>query len=116
MNYREGYILFPLLITATSGSQWDPATAATSFDYGVGLKNSYLSIIHSLSVDLNGTTIVQTCPFQSLAQNFKLLTTLSWQEVQQFSGSLGFWPDCSTSYSVNTSNSGSANGVGVCNN
>ena len=90
-NYREGYLLIPLLITATSSAAaWSPATAATSFDFGVGLKNSYLSVIHSMSLDMNGTTICQTVPFQSLAQNFKLLTTLSWQEVREFGPSIGF--------------------------
>ena len=113
-NYREGYLLIPLLITATSSAaNWSPATAASSFDFGVGLKNSYLSVIHSMSLDMNGTTICQTVPFQSLAQNFKLLTTLSWQEVREFGPSIGFWPDGATSFSVNSV--ASEDGIGVCN-
>ena len=115
MNYREGYLLIPLLISATSNSPWALGTATNSFDFGIGLKNSYLSVIHSLSLDLNGTTVCQTVPFQSLAQNFKLLTSLSWQEVREFGPSIGFWSDSSTSFKVAGNTSG-AYGVGVCNN
>ena len=59
MNYREAYLMLPLLITATSGqnSQFLPATAGTSADFSFGLKNWYGSIIHSFTLDYNGTTI-----------------------------------------------------------
>ena len=80
INYREGYLTIPLqlcLSTATASHAFAPQTAGTSVDYGVGLKNWYGSVIHSISVDLAGSTIIQQTPFQSLWNNFKLLTTLS---------------------------------------
>ena len=77
INYREGYLQIPLLITATCDAAFAPLDPGTSFDYAVGLKNNYLTIIHSMTLDLNGTAVAQTVPFQSLYQNFRLLTTLS---------------------------------------
>ena len=57
MNYREGYFTVPLLLTVTeSTGAFQPATAATSADYAIGLKNWYGSIVHSFTLDYNGTT------------------------------------------------------------
>jgi len=105
INYREAYLTIPLqlcLSTATGSAAFAPQTAATAVDYGVGLKNWYGSIIHSISVDLAGTTIIQQTPFQSLWNNFKLLTTLSYQDLLTLGPSIGFYPDNSASWSYST--------------
>ena len=54
MNYREAYLMMPLLITATATDVTADAGAMT--DFGFGLKNWLGSIIHSITVDYNGTT------------------------------------------------------------
>ena len=113
-GFREGYLFFPLLLTVTSSQNFDPTAAVNSFDYCVGLKNNYASVIHSMSLDMNGTQVIQTTPFISLINSFRLLTTLSWQEVHNYGSSIGFYPDNSTSFKV--SNIAGANGIGVCNN
>ena len=105
IGYREGYLTIPqqlCLSTATGSAAFSPQTAATAVDYGVGLKNWYGSIIHSISVDLAGTTIIQQTPFQSLWNNFKLLTTLSYQDLLTLGPSIGFYPDNSASWSYST--------------
>ena len=105
MNYREGYLTIPLqlcLSTATGSAAFAPQTAATAVDYGVGLKNWYGSVIHSISVDLAGSTIIQQTPFQSLWNNFRLLTTLSYQDLLTLGPSIGFYPDNSASWSYST--------------
>lgn len=105
INYREGYLTIPLqlcLSTATGSAAFAPQVAATAVDYGVGLKNWYGSIIHSISVDLAGTTIIQQTPFQSLWNNFKLLTTLSYQDLLTLGPSIGFYPDNAGSWSYST--------------
>ena len=66
-----------------------------------------------MTLDLNGTAVAQTVPFQSLYQNFRLLTTLSWQEVPQFGGSIGFFPDSSDSFQL--FGAAQNGGIGVCN-
>ena len=78
LNYREGYLAIPLVLTAQNSAVnapglVDPNTAATSCDYAFGLKNSYLSLIHSFSVDLNGKNVIQQTPFCALWNNFYLI-------------------------------------------
>jgi hypothetical protein len=54
MNYREGYLVVPMMLTMTTTTQaqgFEPATSDHSNDYSVGLKNWYGSIIHSLTLD-----------------------------------------------------------------
>ena len=117
IGYREGYLTIPMqlcLTTATASNTFNP-TAANSVDYGVGLKNWYGSIIHSISVDLGGTTIIQQTPFQSLWNNFKLLTTLSYQDLLTIGPSIGFYPDNSSSWSYNSAASVYGS-IGVSNN
>lgn len=114
MNYRESFLSIPLLLTANA-TVADPvwATAATSADYAFGLKNNYASVIHSVQVDLAGSTIIQQTPFINIWNNFRLLTSLSWQDVATLGPSIGFYPDVSTSYQWDTA--GSA-GIGTTNN
>ena len=114
ISWREGFLSVPLLLSITSNASWSVATAATSADYGFGLKNSYASVIHSIQVDLQGSTIIQQTAFINLWNNFRLMTTLSWQDVATLGSSIGFYPDTSTSYEA--SSAVGLTGVGVCNN
>ncbi len=114
MNYREAYLSVPLLLTSSCSvdPKWD--AALTSADYAFGLKNNYASIIHSISVDLQGSTVVQTTPFISLVNNFRLMTTLSYQDLLTIGPSIGFYPDSSCSFEQNSA--ASRSGLGTCNN
>ena len=62
MNYREGYLTVPILLTLTQvpnvadNVAFAPNTAGTAVDYAIGLKNWYGSIFHSVTLDYNGTT------------------------------------------------------------
>lgn len=116
-NYREAYLTVPMLITLTQNTvvvPFEPLTVAIdSPDYTVGLKNWYGSIVHSMTVDYNGTTIVQQTPYCGLWNTFKLMTSLSYQDVLTNGASMGFWPDNATSFEVSNANSteGIANAV-----
>lgn len=114
ISWREGYLSVPLLLTVTSGSQWTLGTAGTSADYGFGLKNNYASVIHSISVDLQGSTIIQQTAWINLWNNFRLMTTLSWQDVATIGPSIGFYPDSAASFEASLAVG--LCGVGVCNN
>ena len=115
MNYREAYLSIPLLLTATA-TVADPvwATAATSADFAFGLKNNYASVIHSVQVDMQGSTIIQQTPFINIWNNFRLLTSLSFQDVATLGSTIGFYPDTSTSYENNIA--GASAGLGITNN
>jgi hypothetical protein len=119
MNYREGYFTVPLLLTVTGtpadpAVAWTPATAATSCDFNFGLKNWYGSIIHSFTLDYNGTTIIQQTPYIGLWNTFKLMTSLSVDDLRTQGSLIGFYPDEATCWTYRTG--GAAGGLGVCNN
>lgn len=117
MAYREAYFAVPLLLTATNGStglMTAPNAAATSCDRTFGLKSWFGSIIHSMSLDYAGTTIIQTTALCSMWQQFGLLTTLSLQDVKTNGASIGFYPDTSDSWSAVLGDS--PEGPGVTNN
>jgi len=101
INYREGYLTIPLLLTATalptSAVVATPASAGGSLDYAVGLKNWYGSIIHSFTVDYNGTTIIQQTPYIGLWNTFRLMTSLSLDDIITQGSTIGFYPDTATS-------------------
>jgi hypothetical protein len=117
MSYREGYLATPMLLTLTSevgANILKAATANESADFAVGLKNWFGSIIHSLTLDFNGTTVIQQTPFINMWNSFKLMTSLSWQDVASFGSTMGFYPDDPLSWSYEAT--ANQTGKGVCNN
>ena len=121
MNYREAYLVCPLWLTmtgvGTSGANtgFNPATASSSADFAVGLKNWYGSIVHSFTLDYNGTTIIQQTPYIGLWNTFKLMTTLSYNDLITQSGQIGFYPDTPLAWTY-AAGAGGASGRNVCNN
>lgn len=132
INYREGYCTIPLLITATSDARATfvagtdqpnslalPNTPGQSLDYAIGLKNWYGSIVHSFTVDYNGTTIIQQTPYIGMWNSFRLMTSLSVDDLKTQGATIGFFPDTATSAGVvgaaNTS-AGLAYTTSNCNN
>lgn len=126
MNYREAYLAVPMVLTATNGTANEavplvaPATAATSADMTFGLKNWFGSIVHSLTLDYNGTTICQQTPYLGIWNCFRLLTTLSYQDLVVNGAEMGFYPDDPLSFgfasATTGANAASASGVGTYNN
>lgn len=114
MNYREAYLAVPLVLSASGAGIGTTSTAATSGDYAIGLKNWYGTLIHSMTLDLNGTTIIQQTPFCSLFNVFKLITSLSLQDIITQGASIGFYPDSALSTSFQTT--ANTDGLGTCNN
>lgn len=114
MNYREAYLAVPMVLTMTGVPLNGPATAASSMDYAMGLKNWFGSIIHSFTLDLGGTTIIQQTPYCGLWNTFKLMTSLSWGDVHTMGSSIGFYPD--DALAVAFSAAASADGQGTINN
>jgi len=120
MSYREAYLAMPLLLTlglplsnlsmtanatgvttaVASGAQtfckWN--TATNSADYAMGLKNWFGTIIHSMTLDYNGSTCVQQTPYINMWNTFKLMTSLSYQDVISQGAQIGFYPDDSDTF------------------
>jgi hypothetical protein len=116
MSYREAYLLVPMVLTVSNqavNGGFLPATAASSADYCIGLKSWFGNIIHSFTLDYNGVTVIQQTPYINMVNCFKLLTSLSWDDVITQGATIGFYPDTSTSFSVNGT-AVSAIGQGTC--
>lgn len=142
MSYREAYLSVPLLLSmgtlpmsattgatvgaVTAASVGQFATAASSADFSMGLKNWFGTIVHSLTLDYNGTTIVQQTPYVNMWNAFKLMTSLSLQDIETQGATIGFYPDDPTAWAQFPAGAGLAAaaapasgdfaGCGVCNN
>jgi hypothetical protein len=135
MSYRESYLAVPLLLSVATppndAVRVEPNIIFGSNtgqeygtgDYTIGLKNWFGQIIHSFTLDYNGTTIIQQTPFINMWNTFKLLTTLSYSDIVTQGPTIGFYPDCSSSWTFVTPTTSSVdgtpaslNGIFVCNN
>ena len=115
MSYANAYLQIPMVMTLTAdanGAGFDPTTAATTADYSLGLKNWYGSIIHSIQAEWNGVTIIQQTNFQGLYNTFKLMTTLSYNDILAQGSEIGFYPDDALAVIFNAA--ASVNGIGTC--
>ncbi len=95
MNYREAYLAVPVLLTVGNNTNANDAGMANATNKSklVGLKNSYTTLIHSMSCDLNGTNIIQSTPFSEFYNAFNLMTCLSFDDIKSQGSSIGFYPD-----------------------
>lgn len=127
MSYREAYLLVPFTISlaatgisatsipfGTSGVlpaavYFQPELNTKSADNAVGLKNWFGQIIHSFTLDYNGTTIIQQTPLVNMWNSFKLMTSLSYQDLLTQGATIGFWPDSSDTFQF--TQGGTTNGV-----
>ncbi len=123
MNYREAYLAVPMVLTASNRLVNDavplvnPNLTGSSADMAFGLKNWFGSIVHSFTLDYNGTTIIQQTPFVNMWNSFKLMTTLSWGDVISAGAHMGFYPDNPLSWGFNAAGAtASVAGLGTVNN
>jgi len=118
-SYRESFLLVPMLLSVASTTPADnanfaPGVAATSAAYSIGLKNWFGNIFHSLTLDVQGSTVIQQTSFSNMWNSFKLMTTLSWEDVRTQGSTIGFYPDDALTWTFPTADS--TNGRRVCNN
>ena len=120
MNYREAYLSIPMLMSigltqttplavqpyvATLGTAnqvalpgFNTSSGVQSIDYAYGLKNWFGSIIHSFTLDYNGTTIIQQTPYTNMWNSFRLMTSLSYGDLIAQGDIIGFFPDDTSSW------------------
>jgi hypothetical protein len=119
MSYYEATLIVPLLLTMTSVTNGATGFTTGNYDYVMGLKNWLGTIVHSFTLDYNGTTIIQQTPFVGLWNTFCLMTSFNYNDFTEWA-SIGFYPDTSTSWSYSSLLTGGATfteqGVGITNN
>lgn len=122
VSYREAYLEVPMLLTIASANatgdivagDFAPNATATSADYAIGLKNWFGQIIHSFTLEMGNSTVIQQTPFINMWNSFKLMTSLSWSDIAVIGSTIGFYPDDPLSWTFESVNS--LSGRGVCNN
>lgn len=98
LDYNSGYLSVPILITLTSNEAAITGIADTGtlpYTKSIGFKQSFLSMINSITVDLNGQPMVQQNQLIDIYNHFRLLTSESWTSQNRWS-TIGFYPDVST--------------------
>ena len=92
LNAQESFIVIPLVMTlaATTGNLKN-STLENAF--AASLKNGYSNIIHSMNIECTNNSVVSVMSWSNLAINFKLLTTMSTDDVGNLASSLGFAKD-----------------------
>lgn len=139
MSYREAYLSIPFLLTLGTNSSavvtpaggaldvstafigdFSPGNNTGSADCSIGLKNWFGQIIHSFTLDYNGTTIIQQTPYVNMWNSFRLLTSLSLDDINVQGPTIGFYPDNPLTWQfitpVNPNISSGPSGNGTCNN
>jgi hypothetical protein len=113
--YSDSYMEVPLVAALyPSATVTNFITANKNFNFSAGLKNGTIQLLHSLSVELNNANVVQLTPYTNFYLNYKLLTTLSQDDLHKMGHTICFWPDTSDSFSFSLA--ASADGLGSCNN
>jgi hypothetical protein len=106
LDYNAGYLTVPILITLTNNTATntglaDPATLP--YQNSLGFKQSFLTMINSITVDLNGQPMVQQNQLIDIYNNFRLLTSESWTSKNRWS-TIGFYPDLIEEAGLSTDN------------
>jgi hypothetical protein len=118
MGWNEAFLSIPLILQMENATQF---ALDTPLDYVLGLKNGFWQILHSMSVEFNNTSVIQTSNFLNVFSTFKCLTSWSDADIKNWGAVTGFCPDTASSWLYNSAanaatNFLSQNGVGVCNN
>jgi len=95
LDYNSAYLSVPLLITLTlDGASNTAISTGMPYMKAVSFKQSFLSMINSITVDLNGQSMIQQNQLIDIYNHFRLLTSESWTSQNRWS-TIGFYPDVS---------------------
>jgi hypothetical protein len=79
VDYKNGYITLPLVLTA-SGTDFTANNDIRQSDLVLALKNSSLNLVDSLSLDYGNNNVIQQSAKSNCYWNFKINTELSYQD------------------------------------
>jgi hypothetical protein len=103
LDYNAAYLTVPILITLTNNTTAAGLSNPTNLRKSLGFKQSFLSMINSITVDLNGQSMVQQNQLIDIYNNFRLLTNESWTSKNRWS-TIGFYPDLVSEAGLSTTN------------
>lgn len=114
VDWSEAYFTIPMVMvaypTGAAITGWDAWDAS----WLVGIKNGHQQLVDSFSVDVQNSSVIQLTRYTNIYTTYRMLTSLSKDELKNIAPSLGFFPD--TSDSFNYSAAASQGGQGSQNN
>ena len=116
-SYGESLLKIPYVVALSRSAA---GFGAFRNNLQFGMKNGFHHIIHSFSVDYQGTNVVQLTPYSNFFVSFKMMTSWAQDDVVKYGGLCNFFPDTtwSTRYIQATANNNILNtdGLGFTNN
>jgi hypothetical protein len=118
VDYKEAYLVIPTVLQVQSAAI---AVADAPLDFFACLKSGSWQLLHSMSIELNGSSVQQQTGFLNLYTSFKNLTSWSEDDLKCWGAVTGFYPDSADSWVYNTTvasatNVLAGNGTGLSNN
>lgn len=100
LNWQSAYLAIPQRIRCTAG-----AVNLAMGQYMAGIKSGFHNTINSCQVELNGVTVQQSTQLSNLVWSYRLLTSMSYNDLIKYGSTIGFYPDDSNTWQYNAANS-----------
>ena len=116
-NWQDAYLSIPIVNVLSVSNNGTAITTDLSLNnlYSMGMKAGYYQIFDSVSLSIDDRTIVNHAthkvPFYT---SFKLVTSMSTDDLNTIAPQIGYARDSATSWTYNAA--ASASGIGQCNN
>lgn len=120
VNLSEAFIEVPTILYFSNYQNNNTTALVNSHQIGLPnlmtLKNGSMQILHSMSVEYNGQSVVQLSPFLNVLSHFQTLASWSDLDVKKHGTGLYFVPDDTTSMTYQPAAANNGTGHGICNN
>jgi len=113
MSWSDATIQIPLVLSLKSSVD---ITGAPPNAWAMGIKNGFYQLINSISVEYNGSNVVNLTNFINVHTNFKVLASFSQNDLRKWGGLLGVELDTAGSYGYAALAAANAPGIHYYNN
>lgn len=103
-----------IMVAYPSGAAAIPGWDAWDAAWMVGIKNGHQQLVDSFSVDVQNSSVIQLTRYTNIYTTYRMLTSMSKDDLANIAPSLGFFPDTSDSFDYTAA--ASAGGQGSQNN
>lgn len=98
VDWSETYFSIPMVMVAyprdAAITGWDAWDAS----WLVGIKNGHQMLLDSFSCDVQNSSVIQLTRYTNIYTTYRMLTSLSKDELKNIAPSIGFFPDTSDSF------------------
>ena len=113
VDFKQSFLTIPVVLNVNC-SAGAFATANVENAFAMSLKNHVFQLINSMSLEITNNSVVNLTNFSNLDINYKILNSISSEELQNLAPSILFGKD--TAESITYTSAASLQGLGECNN